>query len=83
VVAGLSAVIGGQEKTPHELDLVRRRARSLMFTDVRLSQNRAQDSHRTPAQVNPFLQSLERAVPLDSARAVPVARALGARWAGR
>jgi len=42
VVAGLPSVIGGQEKTPHELDLVRRRARSLCFTDVRLSQNRAQ-----------------------------------------
>jgi len=52
VVAGLPSVIGGQEKTPHELDLVRRRARSVCFTDVRLSQNRAQ-IHTGPRSSQP------------------------------
>jgi len=71
VVAGLPSVIGGQEKTPHELDLVRRRARSLMFTDVRLSQNRAQDSHKTPGKSTRFYNQATGPSPISRLRGTP------------
>jgi hypothetical protein len=60
VLAGLSAVIGRQEKTPHELDLVRRRARSLMFTDVRLSQNRRKIHTGSPGKSTRFYNARAR-----------------------